>query len=327
MDKLPQKNPSYNCESCGFITRNKKDWRRHCMTAKHKMETQETHLETEKTHHCLCGGKYKTRAGLWKHANKCSFSSSSSSSSSSSLVVYKNENTHENTIQMKNDITQNAELTAHILKLYQENQEIMKKYQEMMQEMMDRPTATQIINNNNNGNNNNITNNQFNLHFYLNETCKNAINIKEFIESIPIGIQDIIDIGERGYVKCYGDLFVKNLIKLPQIERPIQTVDLKRGVYMIKNENNEWERDDNRVVLNKYTNRFGNICYSSYLDFNKNTPSWRNLQSKEHDKSVYSAINILESVCGDNTEKKNGSIQLRVMKSTMVDKSKRYHQH
>jgi hypothetical protein len=146
-------------------------------------------------------------------------------------------------------IRENQDFKNMLLEQQKENKELMNKMVEITQQLT---IPTTIINNPTTNNNNNTTNNSFNLHFFLNETCKDAMNIQEFLENIKITFEDLLTIGNTGFVNGLSDIFVKQLRDLEITKRPIHCTDAKRETIYFK-EANEWNKDD------KENNKMKNI--------------------------------------------------------------------
>jgi hypothetical protein len=218
----PQKNPSFFCEKCNFITNNKKDYRRHLSTSKHARlcenndNTTEFPLKTQKHKQfiCLCGKEYNDRAGLWRHKKKC-------------------QETEEEEVKKeieeikKEENTNDKELLTFLLK---ENQEFKKM-------ILDLASKTNVINNNT------TNNNKFNLNLFLNEKCKDAMNIMDFVDSLKLTLQDLEKTAEVGYVKGISNIIVNGLNQLDVHKRPIHCSDIKRETLYVK-DNNIWEKEN-----------------------------------------------------------------------------------
>jgi len=218
----PQKNPSFFCEKCNFITNNKKDYRRHLSTSKHARlcenndNTTKFPLKTQKHKQfiCLCGKEYNDRAGLWRHKKKC-------------------QETEEKEVKKeieeikKEENTNDKELLTFLLK---ENQEFKKM-------ILDLASKTNVINNNT------TNNNKFNLNLFLNEKCKDAMNIMDFVDSLKLTLQDLEKTAEVGYVKGISNIIVNGLNQLDVHKRPIHCSDIKRETLYVK-DNNIWEKEN-----------------------------------------------------------------------------------
>jgi hypothetical protein len=213
----------YTCELCEYSTSNKGDYNKHLTTAKHKRVTSgDTKLF--KPHTCNCGKEFKHRQGLWKHKQKC------------------NENIHTTTNMNENDDAKYELLTNTILELVKKNDELTTSIVEMSKNMG---------NNNNNTTHNTVnSNNKFNLNVFLNEKCKNAMTLKDFVKSINISIQDFIETGERGFIDGISNIIVERINEMEIHDRPLHCTDLKRETVYIKDDD-KWEKDEDKVKLRK----------------------------------------------------------------------------
>jgi len=245
LQKTP-KNPIFSCEKCEFITANKKDYSRHLMTLKYNFHQNGTKMEqtgNTKTPHdnmvysCFCGKLYNHRSGLWKHKKKC--------------------------VQIVEKEISEKEIIMLLLK---ENKEFKQLIIEQTAQMMELATIPKTTNNNNVVNNN-CTNNQFNLNLFLNEKCKNAMNMSEFIDSIEIDDEDFENIGKLGYVQGISNIFVKGLKGLDVTMRPMHCNDIKRETLYIK-DNDVWDKDETKQ---KVRNAIAMVAHKNF----KYIPIWQ----------------------------------------------------
>ena len=218
----PQEIPKFNCVYCEYITNNKKDYRKHLSTLKHINMNEIQHLTTEKSpdasrcYKCkYCDKTYKYRDGLWRHNKKCK--------EPTVAEVFANNNTQQITELMLKMIEQNKDLTDKIIELSK--------------------------NSGNNSNNtcnlvNNVnSNNKFNLNVYLNETCKDAINISDFVNSLVVSVKDLEETAKLGYTEGISKLFLDRLNNMSTHSRPIHCSDSKREILYIKDQD-KWEKDN-----------------------------------------------------------------------------------
>jgi len=250
--KKTQKNPLYSCEKCDFITDNKKDYSRHLMTLKHKNNKNGTKKETngnQKTpddsvsYYCCCGKHYKHSSGLWKHKQKC--------------------------VQIEDTNLSEKELIMLLLKENKEFKQLIIEQSAQMMELATIPKTTNTINNNN------CTNNQFNLNVFLNEKCKNAMNMSEFLDTIQIEDDDFENIGKLGYVQGISNIFIKGLKDLDETVRPMHCNDIKRETLYIK-DNDTWNKDENKQ---KVRNAIAMIAHKNF----KYIPVWQEANPTSYD--------------------------------------------
>ena len=243
LQKLQKVANNYFCENCDYKCSNLFNFNKHCSTRKHKMEMMEINgnkkvatLQTSSYNCANCGKNYTTNAGLWKHSKVCKKSSHANESTNITVtthVIPSNEpikNYIMKLVEQNNElknmfIRQNAEFT-------QQNTELHEKIDILSQQ----PTQITTINNKT------INNTQFNLTVFLQERCKDALNMSQFIDTLDINPQSVEYTGTHGYVNGITKIFMDGLNQLDIHERPIHCTDLKRETLYIK-ENNKWEKD------------------------------------------------------------------------------------
>jgi hypothetical protein len=223
---VPINPQNYECSNCKYITANKKDFSKHILTSKHLKLTK--YLQNipeipiqDKIFMCHCGKEYKHRQSLYTHKQKCDFKIE--------------ENTNKEEIKTHENIDVNIDITDKnlILTLIQQNNELQKQMLEVIK------NGTTNINNSMT----NSHNKSFNLNFFLNETCKDAMNIMDFVDSIKIQLCDIESIGELGFVNGMSKLIIKHLNALDENMRPVHCNDPKRDSLYVKDAN-VWEKED-----------------------------------------------------------------------------------
>jgi hypothetical protein len=219
MDSMDSKMDSENnvykyvCEKCNFKTCNKYNYSKHILSLKHKKQELDSE-KCEKMYYCNCGKKYKYDTGLYKHKKKC-----------------QGEKKEENTIIQSDNKDDMKDL---VFKLINENQELRKTITEMIPKM---------------GNNNNNLKQKFNINVFLNEKCKDALSMDEFIDKIEISMKNLLTTKEKGQTQGISNIIMENMNKLSLYERPLHCTDKKRETLYVKN--NEWEKDENKEYINK----------------------------------------------------------------------------
>ena len=184
------------------------------------------HKQNCKKNVCECGKQYKDNSGLWRHLKKCPTNAM---------------NQNKNNSSEENGTDSNKQLTNAIMEMVKQNQEFHQKIFEMSKD------TTHIVNNNTT---NNTTNNNFNLNVFLNETCKDALNMVDFVNSLHLQLTDLEETGKLGHSDGISRIFVNGLKVLDVNKRPIHCSDLKREVLYIK-EDNVWEKDNDDKTLIK----------------------------------------------------------------------------
>ena len=171
---------------------------------------------------------------------------------------------------------------------------------------------------NNCNNTTNSHNKAFNLNFFLNETCKDAMNIMDFVESIKLQVSDLESVGELGYIEGISNIIVKNLNALDVTQRPVHCTDKKRETIYIKDDN-KWEKDEQQKKMHKMIKKVADKNARLLPKFTEKYPDYKNYHSKTSDK--YSKI-IIEAMggSGDNDYEKEEKIIKNITKCIIVDK-------
>ena len=209
---------NFGCICCQFNSANKKDFNKHLLTAKHILNIN-GNRKNPKVYHCIiCSKLFNSKSGLWKHSHKCSmYSSISNHNADNSDNIKPDMNTFMQLIQ------QNSEFKDLIV---QQNQAII--------ELAKKDTTTYNTTNNNHQ--------KFNLNFFLNDTCKDAMNMSDFIQNINVDFAEIENIGKLGYVSGMTNMILSRIKQLDITKRPLHCTDLKRETMYIK-DNDEWDKD------------------------------------------------------------------------------------
>ena len=323
-EKTEKKREHYICENCDFICSYKSDYIRHCSTRKHKDVTNVTNTVTNPKcdHKCRqCGKIYESRMGLWRHTKKCS----SKISSESNELILKSDD----------DILSNEPIKNYIMKLVEQNMQLSEQTNELKNMFIEKGEEHNTKINNlsqllaeqskqiiiHNTTNNKITNNnQFNLNVFLQQTCKDAINMSDFIDSLEINTKSLERTGTHGYVNGISKIFTDGLRKLKVHERPIHCTDLKREVLYIK-DNDKWEKDteDNK----QFKKALGTVVYRNMIQIVKweeETPGASNPESEIYE--LYFEI-VGQSLGGGNhevTARNNENILKAIAKEVHLDK-------
>ena len=224
------------CEKCNYICGKKSDYNKHLNSNKHNA----TECYPNATHDsllCKCGKQYKHSSSFYRHKKTCKYDESSDTN---------NNISDEEPINNDNPDTDVKVLSNTIFELVKQNNEFKQLLIEQNHKMME--MAGNMGNNNNNTNIN--SNNKFNLNVFLNEKCKNAMTLKDFVKSINISIQDFIETGERGFIDGISNIIVERINEMEIHDRPLHCTDLKRETVYIKDDD-KWEKDEDKVKLRK----------------------------------------------------------------------------
>jgi hypothetical protein len=297
---LPNSAPKYYCNFCDYGTSKKSSFDDHNLSAKHKMETKSKQMETPgnaillKMFFCEnCEKKFKNRSGLWKHDKIC-----------------KNKNTNETTvyeIDNKNEGPTDKELMMMVV---QQNAMLIKENSEFKNMMIE-----VIKNGTHNTTHTNSHNKTFNLQFFLNETCKDAMNIMDFVDSLKLQLSDLENLGKIGYVDGISKIIVHNLNLLDETKRPVHCTDSKREVMYVKDED-KWEKEnDDKSKMRKVIKHVAHKNTKLLKDFKAKYPDCEKSDSRYSDK--YDKL-VIEAFGG--TDEKEYKIIKKIAKEVIIDK-------
>jgi hypothetical protein len=301
-----EKVASFFCEKCAFKCSRKWMYARHIETPKHQKNYNELQESCEKVltiPQCNCGKIYKHRQGLWKHQQVCN-----KKQDDNVLITLVSE-----VVKSNNEIQrQNIELQKQTNELQKQNQEMQKQILEVCK--------NGIINNSNN-NTINSNNKTFNLQVFLNEDCKDAMNITDFVNSIQLQLSDLESVGKLGYVEGISNIIIKNLKALDVTKRPVHCTDPKRETIYIK-DGDVWEKDDedNKKLRKMIRSVAFRNCKNTRL-FKEKYPDCTRYDSKYSD--IYNKI-IIEVMGGgpkSNDIENQNKIMRKIAKEMTIDKN------
>jgi hypothetical protein len=288
----------YYCSNCDYNTSRKSSFDKHCESIKHKNSQKSTFSNILVAKSCnlqftceKCEKIFKDRSGLWRHKKKCL-----------------NDN------EMIVDGINIKDKDALVLHLLKQNGELQNKLIELSMEKS-------ITNNNNtNTNCNNTTNNAFNLNFFLNETCKDAMNITDFVSSIKLSIEDLENTGRRGYIEGISNIILKNLSNLEQCFRPVHCSDLKREVLYIK-DNNKWEKEtEDKPILTKAIKTIANENIKQIKNWRDKNPDCMDSESTKNNLYLKIVSNSMNGLTKEEGTKNINKIISNVAKETVIQK-------
>ena len=327
--KNSKKTPKFSCELCDFKCCKQNEYKRHLETIKHKMVTngnKKTPNSEPVIFNCICGKTYKYLPGLARHKRACAVFNLSS-------VKTKEENDNidliddKDTISIKNEniilddnnsiCMDDNGICSHeksgitkemFMSLLKDNQEMMKMIKSLSENQLTIPQN--IINNNN------ITNNQFNLNIFLNEKCKDALNMSEFIDSLKITLDDLLFSKNNGITRGVTDIMMKKLKELDIYKRPIHCTDIKRDTMYIKDED-KWHKDNNHDMFKNTIIKVANKERSALQLWEIENPDWMETEQKQ-----IQYLTMVRSICEpietySNYERK---IVKNIGKEILVDK-------
>lgn len=298
--KNAKKTPDFFCEKCNFKCGKKSDYNRHLLTRKHKMITDD-YKKTPKNataYYCMCGKKYKHRQGLYAHRKKCEFIEENE----------KNEEKEENEEKTDtNDKIDNSSIKEIFLTMMNENKELKNMLRDQ-QEKHDKQLMEIIPKIGNNTN-------SFNIQIFLNEKCKDALNINDFLEGIQLQLQDLDKMNELGYVNGITRIFMNGLNKLELNKRPLHCSDAKREILYVK-DNDGWEKDDNKEKLNKAIATVGRKTLQHFPEWMKEHPECNNRDTSENNDYHL----LIKNTVAQNTEDNKKKVAKNIIKEIIIDK-------
>ena len=307
--KVQKSSIKYVCKLCDYITCRKSQYNRHLETEKHKNNSISTIFNTEVQkssliqHKCInCDKIYKERTGLWKHNKKCN-------------KKHVDDIIEENFID-NNEINENTIIPPHkedIKALTDLVLELVKSNTELQQQMLE------VCKNSNTTINSNSNNKTFNMQVFLNEKCKDAMNIMDFVNSMDLQLSDLEELGELGYVEGISRQMIRKLSEMDVYKRPIHCSDLKRETIYVR-DNGVWEKEtithDKLRKAIKYVTAKNGYLLEPWRDAN---PQCMNTQHRLND--VY--VRIMSQAMGGKGEffDSENKIIKKVSKVITIDKS------
>ena len=315
---LAKNGNNYYCEYCDYSTSKKYNIDIHYESKKHKNNITTTgdnelmakNIDLKKYSCKNCEKIFNDRAGLWRHNKKCN-----SQQNIVSGVTDINNSKSEESLCEKIEI---YDLVKYLMK---ENNELKSMMMEQNNKMIEQQNIVLEIAKNGTHNTTTHTNSHnkaFNLNFFLNETCKDAMNIMDFVESIQLQLSDLEKVGEIGYVEGISNIIVKNLNALDVTQRPVHCTDKKRETIYIKDED-KWEKDEEKDKIRKVMKKVATKNARLIQKFKEKHPDYNEYHSKY--STQYHKL-IIESFggSGDNDLEKEDKIIRNISKNIVVDK-------
>jgi hypothetical protein len=291
MENMPKICSKFSCENCDYNTSKKSCYNQHLMTSKHKksIKINENQSEICSKHNCAnCNKTYKEPSGLWRHNKVCS-----KKNNVESIDVIICQETSKNYEElMINLITQNIELQKQVIELCKEKSIIV---------------------------NNTINNQSFNMNVFLNEQCKDALNIGEFVNSLPLTLEDLENTGRVGYVKGLTDIVIRGLKNMDVHKRPIHCSDLKREVIYVK-DNDVWQKDENNVKVKKAIQHIGCRNFKQIKEWTDKYPEAKDISTKKHEQYVGIRLKCTGGSDAAEDEKLHSKILSNIAKVIHINK-------
>jgi len=305
---MPKNAKILHCNYCDFSCSKESNWQKHLLTSKHKRSyirvTTDTLLVPKNAENCQisftceCGNGYKFRQGLYKHKKTCSYEVPLASSANKTDITQK---------LVELIMSKNQEfMTELVSNITNSNKDVMEKMMEII------PTIGNITNHTNS---HNTTNNQFNIQMFLNEHCKNAMNLTDFIDTLPITASTYDSTIENGLTKTITNMITNGLNKLDILERPIHCTDATRKTIYVK-EADIWEKDTELLKVVESIKTLIRKKRTLICRWKEANIGWDTVDSKQM-RFTELICNIMTDV--DFDEKETGKIVRSISKSVYLD--------
>ena len=306
--KIPK---NFECQCCNYNTSNKKDYNRHLTTRKHQLSTerQQNAPINPLIFSCdMCNKVYKERTGLWRHKQKCSGHVNKPPIQEQTPETPAKPTDSAMIIEL---LKQNQEFKEMMIEQSRQIQDTQQENQELQKQLIEAVKVGQHIENQTNINNNQ----KFNLNFFLNEQCKDAINMSDFIENMELDLEDLTETGRLGYVGGISRILINKLQELDIYKRPLHCTDVKRETLYIK-DNDEWEKQANSK------DKMGQIIGKVANKNCRNLPKW----TEEHPGyDVFDSpenmeyMNMTQAVLGGFGEQENKQFKDKIIKGVIKE--------
>ena len=292
--KNPDNCSEYSCLKCNYFTRFKRDYNKHISTKKHNLAT------SDNTKCPKCSKIYSSASNLWKHKKICLQESDYEEPPVDNAVKPAQSD------MIYELIKQNKELQAFLM---DQNNKIMELAK----------NQTTIINQNNTMNTTN--NNQFNLNFFLNEQCKNALNIQEFLDNMQLNVSDIEATGRLGYVNGISRILINKLKELDVYARPLHCTDYKRETIYIKDKDTWQKETQEKPKMKQIVKIVANKNLRQLSAWQEENPDYKDVATPKNDEFVKISLSSLGSCNKEDVEKDTNKILRNVLKEVVVEKN------
>lgn len=278
--KLQKNATTFSCISCDYHTIRKSSYNKHIVTVKHLKQISCTKLQ------CFCGEKFNSRSSLWRHKKNCD-----------------HPYIEEELLDDQELPAPNVDVILELIKQNQEFKQLIIDQNAKITELASKPTTI-----NNVGSNNKT---KFNLQLYLNDTCKNALNLTDFVNSLNLKLSDLEKIGSNGYVNGLSNIIINNLKALDVNKRPVHCSDIKREIVYVKEEN-KWEKEnDEKENLTKAIKKIAHQNILQISCWQKEHPGCENSNHKNNDDF----LKIVNESMGALTEEENAEYIHKIIKN------------
>lgn len=320
-NKVPKSSSHYYCNNCDYTTSRKSQYERHLLTGKHIRIHTNTEKGSKKFQIYICencGREYKFHSGLWKHKKTCYHLEQSNTELSSTTQNNSNYQTNQ-------DDTDNKDLLIlELLKQNSEFQKLMAKETSELRNIITEQSQKMMEMAGNMGNNNNNTinsNNKFNLNVFLNEKCKNAMTLTDFVKSINLTVEDFIETGERGFIDGISNIIVERINNMELHDRPLHCTDLKRETVYIKDAE-KWEKDEDKNKLRKAVKWVANKNERMRPIWYEQAPGVDVMGTENYEKFFKYSESSLGGCGKEETKLFEDKVMKNVLKEVTIDKER-----
>ena len=299
-EKSPKVAKHFSCEKCNYKCSKPSDWKKHISTRKHTIVYQslpeclpDIAKIAENKFSCQCGKAYKHKQSLYVHKKLC--------------------NINEKIITDSN--SDNKQLTTAILQIVTNNDEFKKIILEQNKQLMElaKSSNPQI------GNNNNInSHNKFNINVFLNEKCKDALNISDFVSQLNIGVKDLEETGRLGFADGISKIFINGLNQLDIYNKPLHCNDAKREVLYIKDSDKWTKEEDGKPILTKAIKEVASKNIKQIFEWQKLHSEYNDPRSKQNDKYLQIVLESMSGSTKEESEKNYNKIIRKLAKETVI---------
>ena len=292
MDDKNEQNEQSNfyCKKCNYITSKKNNYERHILSRKHQKsdawmtkneQNEQNEQNTKNLYECSCGKKYKFRQGLHKHQQKC------------------------NLINKDIDRDKNIDYKEMFLKMMKQNNELMNQVTEMIPKV-------------GNNNNNTINRQKFNINIFLNEECKDALTMNEFIKKIEVSLSNLLTTQNKGISEGVSDIFIENMNKLSVHERPMHCTDIDKEIVYIKSDKDgnqsEWKQDIQNKELKTAVQKISKVQQKNIKKWIDENPNWQKDANLEKEY-----MKLLKNATEELNDKNKEKVIKRVCSNILLD--------
>jgi hypothetical protein len=292
----------FSCEVCDYNTSKKSNYNNHILSAKHSKAMIINNFKPTLSSGFICqicSKEYKDNSGLWRHKKKCCIIQPKIIPTVDDLSLHDNQ----------------QQLVDYLMKENSEFKQLMLEQNKHMLEL-----AKNAGNNTNNNSHNTNSNNSFNLNVFLNETCKDAMNIMEFVDQLQVSVKDLEETGRLGYSEGISKIFINGLKQINISDRPIHCADSKREIVYIKDKN-EWTKEDGDKSL--LTNAIKHVAHKNMKqirEWTKVNPEYNDSSSKQNDRYLKIVSNSMNGLTEEEATKNYNKIIKNITKETVIDK-------